>query len=63
MMVLSSSSFEDAEEIAQKHGKKVENVSPQLSWKDAPRETKSFGFPWWTGIPSPETTFIGWSLT
>jgi Raf kinase inhibitor-like YbhB/YbcL family protein len=42
MMVLSSSAFEDAQEIPQKHGKKIENLSPQLSWKDAPRETKSF---------------------
>lgn len=42
MMVLSSSSFEDAKDIPQKHGKKFENVSPQLSWRDAPRDTKSF---------------------
>jgi Raf kinase inhibitor-like YbhB/YbcL family protein len=42
MMVLSSSAFEDAQEIPQKHGKKIENLSPQLSWKDAPSETKSF---------------------
>lgn len=42
MMVLSSSSFDDGQEIPQKHGKKIENVSPQLSWKDAPQGTKSF---------------------
>ena len=41
-MILSSSSFEEGQEIPQKHGKKIENVSPQLSWKDVPRGTKSF---------------------
>lgn len=42
MMVLSSSAFEDAQEIPQRHGKKIANVSPQLSWKDAPPGTRSF---------------------
>lgn len=41
-MVLSSSSFEDGHDIPQRHGKKVENVSPQLSWKGSPRGTRSF---------------------
>jgi Raf kinase inhibitor-like YbhB/YbcL family protein len=41
-MILSSSAFEDGQEIPQKHGKKIENVSPQLSWTDAPQETRSF---------------------
>lgn len=41
-MVLSSSDFEDQQEIPQRHGKKIENVSPQLSWADAPTETRSF---------------------
>jgi Raf kinase inhibitor-like YbhB/YbcL family protein len=41
-MVLSSTAFEDGQEIPQRHGKKIENVSPQLSWKDAPTETASF---------------------
>jgi Raf kinase inhibitor-like YbhB/YbcL family protein len=41
-MSLTSSSFSDGGEIPQKHGKKVQNVSPQLSWRDAPPETRSF---------------------
>jgi Raf kinase inhibitor-like YbhB/YbcL family protein len=42
VMTLSSSSFEDGGDIPQKHGKKIENVSPALSWSDAPRGTRSF---------------------
>jgi Raf kinase inhibitor-like YbhB/YbcL family protein len=42
MLVLSSSSFADSQEIPQKHGKKIENISPQLSWKNPPHGTKSF---------------------
>lgn len=42
MLILNSTSFEDGQEIPQKHGKKLENVSPQLSWTGAPEDTKSF---------------------
>jgi Raf kinase inhibitor-like YbhB/YbcL family protein len=42
MMVLSSSAFEDGQEIPEKHGKKIANVSPPLSWEAAPRATRSF---------------------
>jgi Raf kinase inhibitor-like YbhB/YbcL family protein len=41
-MSLASSSFLDGGDIAQKHGKKIANVSPQLSWTGAPTGTKSF---------------------
>jgi Raf kinase inhibitor-like YbhB/YbcL family protein len=41
-MSLSSSSFPDGGDIPQKHGKKVDNVSPQLSWAGAPQEARSF---------------------
>jgi phosphatidylethanolamine-binding protein (PEBP) family uncharacterized protein len=41
-LVLSSSAFEDGQQIPQKHGKKIANVSPQLSWEGAPKETRSF---------------------
>ena len=42
MMILNSSSFRDSQEIPQKHGKKVQNVSPQLSWENPPEGTRSF---------------------
>jgi Raf kinase inhibitor-like YbhB/YbcL family protein len=42
MMVLGSSAFEEAQEIPQKHGKKIANLSPQLSWNGAPEATRSF---------------------
>jgi Raf kinase inhibitor-like YbhB/YbcL family protein len=41
-MSLTSSSFPDGGDIPQVHGKKVDNVSPQLSWTGAPKEAKSF---------------------
>lgn len=41
-MILRSSDFEDQHEIPQRHGKRIENVSPQLSWAGAPAETRSF---------------------
>jgi phosphatidylethanolamine-binding protein (PEBP) family uncharacterized protein len=41
-MILRSSDCEDQQEIPQRHGKRIENVSPQLSWADAREETRSF---------------------
>jgi Raf kinase inhibitor-like YbhB/YbcL family protein len=41
-MELHSSSFAHGQEIPQRHGKKVQNVSPQLSWTGAPPGTRSF---------------------
>jgi Raf kinase inhibitor-like YbhB/YbcL family protein len=41
-MSLTSSSFPDGGDIPQRHGKKIDNVSPELSWMGAPEETKSF---------------------
>jgi Raf kinase inhibitor-like YbhB/YbcL family protein len=41
-MRLVSSSFENSGEMAQKHGKRFDNISPELSWSDAPAETRSF---------------------
>ncbi|HEY7222589.1 MAG TPA: YbhB/YbcL family Raf kinase inhibitor-like protein [Micromonosporaceae bacterium] len=41
-MMLTSSSFEDKQEIPRRHGKKAGNVSPALSWDDPPPGTRSF---------------------
>ena len=42
MVQLSSSSFEDGQEIPRRYGKRGQNVSPELSWSDVPPETQSF---------------------
>lgn len=42
MFIVTSPAFGEGQEIAQKYGKKIENVSPPLEWKDAPEETQSF---------------------
>ncbi|XAS67733.1 YbhB/YbcL family Raf kinase inhibitor-like protein [Micrococcaceae bacterium Sec5.7] len=41
-MELLSTSFDYGQEIPQRYGKKIENVSPQLFWEGVPRQTKSF---------------------
>ena len=65
MFALSAASFADGQEMPQRHGKKVQNLSPELSWTEPPGGTRSFalsvvdwhpvarGFVHWlvTGIP------------
>ena len=41
-MQLTSPAFEDGAEIPQRHGKKIDNISPPLSWADAPAGVQSF---------------------
>lgn len=41
-MQLTSAEFQAGAEIPSRYTGDGENVSPELSWKDAPRETKSF---------------------
>ena len=41
-MQLHSSAFTDSQEMAQKYGKKIDNVSIPLAWEGAPAGTKSF---------------------
>jgi Raf kinase inhibitor-like YbhB/YbcL family protein len=42
MFRLNSPAFDNGQEMAQKYGKKDENVSPPLEWEDAPEGTRSF---------------------
>jgi Raf kinase inhibitor-like YbhB/YbcL family protein len=42
MFRLTSPAFEDGQEMAQKYGKKDQNVSPPLEWEGAPEGTRSF---------------------
>ena len=41
MFRLQSPAFNDSQEMAQKYGKKAENVSPPLDWEGAPDGTRS----------------------
>ena len=42
MFRLSSPAFDDGKEMAQKYGKKDQNLSPPLNWEGAPDGTRSF---------------------
>ena len=42
MFRLTSPAFEDGEQLAQKYGKRAQNVSPPLDWEDVPEGTGSF---------------------
>ena len=42
MLRLTSPAFEDGQEIAQKFGKRAQNISPPLQWDGVPNETRSF---------------------
>ena len=42
MFRLTSPAFEDGQELAQKYGKRDQNLSPPLEWQGAPEGTKSF---------------------
>ena len=41
MFRLQSPAFNDSQQMAQKYGKKAENVSPPLDWEGAPEGTRS----------------------
>ncbi|MDW6021178.1 YbhB/YbcL family Raf kinase inhibitor-like protein [Mesorhizobium sp. BAC0120] len=58
---LESPAFRDGEEIPRKFSRKGENVSPPLSWKDAPAETKSFALVV-EDPDAPSGTFRHWSV-
>jgi len=42
MFRLQSPAFDDGQELAQKYGKRAQNVSPPLDWEGAPEGTRSF---------------------
>lgn len=42
MFRLTSPAFEDGQEIAQKFGKRAQNISPPLQWDGVPDKTRSF---------------------
>lgn len=42
MFTLTSPAFDDGQEMAQKYGKKIQNLSPPLEWDEVPEGTKSF---------------------
>jgi len=42
MFMLKAPAFEDGQEMPQKYGKKIENISPPLIWESVPQGTKSF---------------------
>jgi Raf kinase inhibitor-like YbhB/YbcL family protein len=42
VFILQSPAFENGQEMAQKYGKRAQNLSPPLEWDGAPVETRSF---------------------
>ncbi|MCC6984073.1 MAG: YbhB/YbcL family Raf kinase inhibitor-like protein [Bauldia sp.] len=58
-MRLVSSSFEHSAEMAQKHGKRFDNISPALSWSDAPAGTLSFALSMIDRYPAVDG-FVHW---
>ena len=58
-MRLNSTSFENSGQMAEKHGKRFANLSPQLSWSDAPPETRSFALSMIDRYPAVDG-FVHW---
>ena len=42
VFIVKSAAFGDGQEMAQKYGKKIQNVSPPLEWEGTPDGTRSF---------------------
>ena len=59
MFRLSSPAFDDGQEMAQKYGKKVQNVSPPLEWDEVPEGTRSFALEF-VDIHPIATDFVHW---
>jgi Raf kinase inhibitor-like YbhB/YbcL family protein len=56
---LTSPAFEDGQEMAQKYGKKVQNISPPLEWDEVPDGTRSFALEF-VDIHPIATDFVHW---
>lgn len=59
MFDLTSTAFDESEEIPRRHGKETDNVSPALSWTGAPDATKSFALSMVDHV-SPSNTYVHW---
>src|SRR5579863_6365246 len=59
--VLKSSAFSNQKKLPVEYTCDGENVSPQLSWTGAPKETKSFALIL-SDPDAPQTTFYHWIL-
>jgi Raf kinase inhibitor-like YbhB/YbcL family protein len=56
---LRSPEFDDGQEMAQKYGKKIQNVSPPLEWHEVPEGTRSFALEF-VDIHPIATDFVHW---
>jgi Raf kinase inhibitor-like YbhB/YbcL family protein len=59
VFTLTSPAFDDGQEMAQKYGKKVQNVSPPLEWDEVPEGTRSFALEF-VDIHPIATDFVHW---
>jgi Raf kinase inhibitor-like YbhB/YbcL family protein len=62
MFRLHSPAFDDGQEMAQKYGKKAENVSPPLDWQGAPEGTRSFALSF-VDLHPVARDYVHWLLT
>ena len=61
MFTLTSPAFDDGQEMAQKYGKKIQNLSPPLEWDEVPEGTKSFALEF-VDIHPVATDFVHWLI-
>jgi Raf kinase inhibitor-like YbhB/YbcL family protein len=62
MFRLHSPAFDDGQEMAQKYGKKAENISPPLDWQGAPEGTRSFALSF-VDLHPVARDYVHWLLT
>jgi Raf kinase inhibitor-like YbhB/YbcL family protein len=59
VFTLTSPEFDEGQEMAQKYGKKIQNVSPPLEWHEVPEGTRSFALDF-VDIHPVATDFVHW---